>query len=324
MRQPLDQQQLITNHYIILNISNQQPTQKDITSFFKNLQDNICQSLEDIDGKGRFREDLWHRPGGGGGRTRIIEGQFIEKGGVNFSAVHGNLPEKISNALGLPPSSFYATGVSIVLHPVSPMMPIIHKNVRYFETGSGHWWFGGGIDLTPHYVNQEDAVFFHQYLKKTCDKHHPDYYPAFKKWADDYFYIKHRDETRGVGGIFFDRLSQEEGFNKTQRFEFVKDVGEAFIPIYTQLAKRCSPLPYSEKQKNWQMLRRGRYVEFNLVWDRGTKFGLDTNGRTESILMSMPPMAKWVYNFQVEPGSKEETTLNLLRKGVDWVGLPFS
>ena len=289
-----------------------------ITDFFKNLQDDICQQLEAIDGQGKFQQDLWERPGGGGGRTRVIEGQLIEKGGVNFSAVFGDMPEKISRALQLPSTTFYATGVSIVLHPISPMMPIIHKNVRYFETGSGHWWFGGGIDLTPHYINKEDAAFFHQYLKKVCDKHDSSYYPNFKRWADEYFYIKHRKETRGIGGIFFDRLSETANFDKSQRFAFVQDVGRAFCPIYAHLAKSNRALSYGQREKDWQMLRRGRYVEFNLVWDKGTKFGLDTDGRIESILMSMPPMAKWVYDFQVEKASKEEKTLKLLKKGIDW------
>jgi len=302
-------------------------TKETITIFFQGLQDDICRQLEVADGKGTFKEDLWKREGGGGGRSRVIEGALIEKGGVNFSAVEGKLPEKISSALQLPASQFFATGVSIVLHPVSPKVPIIHMNVRYFETESQSnanekvWWFGGGIDLTPHYVIEKDATFFHQSLKQVCDKHHPGYYPKFKQWADDYFYIKHRQETRGIGGIFFDRLSGKEGFTKAQRFRFVQEVGEAFCPIYLELVKRNRNSTYSPKEQVWQYVRRGRYVEFNLVWDRGTKFGLDTNGRTESILMSMPPRANWVYNHQVEKGSAEEKTLEYLRKGVDWAGL---
>ena len=293
-----------------------------ITTFFKNLQDDICQQLEQMDGMGRFKEDQWTRPGGGGGRSRVIEGQVIEKGGVNFSAVDGDLPEKISQALGLPASKFFATGVSIVLHPINPMVPIIHMNVRYFETVAEEgstWWFGGGIDLTPHYIFKEDAEFFHHSLKEVCDAHHTAYHPKFKQWADDYFYIKHRKETRGIGGIFFDRLGEEQGISKEDRFKFVQAVGNSFCPIYLQLVANNQTKPYTVQHQEWQFMRRGRYVEFNLVWDRGTKFGLDTDGRTESILMSMPPRANWVYNHQVEEGSAEAETQSLLRKGIDWV-----
>lgn len=295
-----------------------------ISQWFMGLQDRICQALEALDGKGRFREDEWERPGGGGGRSRVIEGKLIEKGGVNFSAVHGELPQRICQALGLPPSDFFATGVSIVLHPCSPMVPIIHMNVRYFETltqagSQGTWWFGGGIDLTPHYVVEADAQYFHRELQRVCKRHHPDFYRRFKDWADDYFFLKHRNETRGIGGIFFDRLDASCGLAKTQLFAFVQDVGEAFAPIYSELASRNRDLPYGEAEKRWQLLRRGRYVEFNLLWDKGTRFGLDTGGRTESILMSMPPMAAWQYDFTPEPGSREARTQEWLRKGVRWV-----
>jgi coproporphyrinogen III oxidase len=289
-----------------------------IAAYFQSLQDQICKALEEADGAGRFHQDLWQREAGGGGRTRIIQGKHIEKGGVNWSNVHGPMPEKIASALKLDGGEFFASGVSIVLHPQSPKVPIIHMNVRYFEMSNGIWWFGGGIDLTPHYIVEEDAKYFHHALKKVCDKHHSDYYPTFKKWADDYFFIKHRDETRGIGGIFFDRLSQNEDFSKEQRFEFVKDVGELFAPLYVHLLQKNKDLPFTEREKNWQLVRRGRYVEFNLVWDKGTKFGLDTNGRTESILMSLPPEVNWVYSHQVEEGSEEEKTQALLKKGVDW------
>ena len=291
---------------------------EEIIEYFKSLQDSICNSLQEADGGGEFKEDVWDRPGGGGGRSRVIEGKVIEKGGVNFSAVHGKMPEKISQKLGLNAGEFLATGVSIVLHPHNPKMPIIHMNVRYFEMSNGTWWFGGGIDLTPHYIVEEEARFFHLQLKQVCDKHHADYYPKFKRWADDYFYLKHRKETRGVGGIFFDRLSEQDGFTKEQRFDFVKDVGGAFAPIYTQFMLSNKDLSFTEDEKRWQMLRRGRYVEFNLVWDKGTKFGLDTDGRTESILMSMPPVANWVYNYEAATGSEEAKTLSLLKKDIDW------
>jgi len=289
-----------------------------IVTYFQSLQDNICASLEAADGSGKFIEDKWDRPGGGGGRARVIHGQTLEKGGVNFSAVHGELPANIIAKLGVETGNFFASGVSIVQHPVSPMVPIIHMNVRYFEMDNGTWWFGGGIDLTPHYVNEEDAKFFHQTLKDVCDKHDVEYHPKFKKWADDYFYLKHRKETRGIGGIFFDRLGGQDGHTRESRFAFVKDVGEAFAPIYTHLIAKNKDTAYGENEQKWQALRRGRYVEFNLVWDKGTKFGLDTNGRTESILMSMPPMANWVYNHQVEEGSAEAQTLEFLKKGIAW------
>ncbi|MEM8524277.1 MAG: oxygen-dependent coproporphyrinogen oxidase [Bacteroidota bacterium] len=294
-------------------------TKEQVSTYFQSLQDDICRALESLDGAGKFQEDAWQRPGGGGGRSRVIEGQLIEKGGVNFSAVHGTMPEKIAKGLQMDGGEFFATGVSIVLHPKSPMIPIIHMNVRYFEANQKQWWFGGGIDLTPHYVVKEDAQYFHQQLKNVCDQHHVDYYPKFKEWADDYFYVHHRKETRGIGGIFFDRLSSQDGFTRAKRFDFVKDVGEAFAPIYTHLASKSKSLPYGEQERTWQRLRRGRYVEFNLVWDRGTKFGLETDGRTESILMSLPPQANWVYDYQAEAGSREAETLEWLRKGVDWV-----
>ncbi len=301
-------------------LSEQTTTKEEITGWLRGLQDRICAALEDTDGKARFKEDLWERPGGGGGRTRIIgQGNILEKGGVGFSAVYGETPEKILHALKLDQAHFYATGVSIVLHPVNPMVPIIHMNVRYFEMSNGVSWFGGGIDLTPHYVDEEDARYFHTRLKEVCDRHNAGYHPEFKKWADDYFYISHRKETRGIGGIFFDRLSATEAFTKTDRFRFVQSVGDLFAPLYTYFMRKNAQLPYNDRQKEWQMVRRGRYVEFNLVYDKGTKFGLDTDGRAESILMSLPPQAQWHYNYQVTPGSQEEKTQQLLKKGINWV-----
>lgn len=295
-------------------------TKENVSGWFMGLQDRICSALEDADGKARFIEDKWTREEGGGGRTRIIgHGDVLEKGGVAFSAVHGSTPDNILKALGLGKSDFYATGVSIVLHPKNPMVPIIHMNVRYFEMTDGTCWFGGGIDLTPHYISEDDARFFHGELKKTCDRFHPSYYPVFKKWADDYFFIKHRNETRGIGGIFFDRLTSDKEFTIDDRFEFVKAVGDTFAPTYVQLIHRNRHLPYGENEKQWQLLRRGRYVEFNLVYDKGTKFGLDTGGRVESILMSLPETAGWFYNFQPPVNSREAHTLSLLAKGIDWV-----
>ncbi len=302
-------------------LAEQTINKENVSTFFADLQDRICQALETADGVGRFREDTWERPGGGGGRSRTItNGAVIEKGGVGYSVVHGEATEATLRALNLTePAQFYATGVSIVIHPRNPMVPIIHMNVRYFEMSTGHNWFGGGIDLTPHYVVEEDAHWFHQYLKTVCDRHDPTYYTTFKPWADDYFFIPHRQETRGVGGIFFDYLKPSSSAHKAALFAFVQDVGNAFAPIYTHFMHKNQELPFKDREKNWQLLRRGRYVEFNLVWDRGTKFGLETNGRTESILMSMPPQANWTYDYQPEQGSPEAKTLSLLRKGVDWL-----
>lgn len=316
------------------------PTKEQITDWFKSLQDGICISLEKADGKAKFEENNWIREEGGGGRTRILQnGNIIEKGGVNFSAVYGKLPEQLfSNTLqtrvssnselqtpySLPPTpDFYATGVSIVIHPLSPMVPVIHMNVRYFEMSTGEWWFGGGIDLTPHYIDETDAAFFHASLKQACDKHNADYYSEFKKWADDYFFITHRKETRGIGGIFFDKLTQSETGtpSKGQLFAFVQEIGNLFAPVYTSLIRKNKDKPFTEENKQWQLLRRGRYVEFNLVYDKGTKFGLETNGRVESILMSLPQTAGWLYNHTPPPNSPEEKTLSLLKKGIDWISI---
>lgn len=294
-----------------------------IAGAFTTLQEDICRQLEDTDGMGRFEKDEWQRPGGGGGVSRVIRnGAIIEKGGVNFSAVWGKTPEPVLQSMKIVspnPPDFFATGVSIVIHPISPRVPIIHMNVRYFEMSNGRWWFGGGIDLTPHYVVEEDARYFHRELKKVCDAHDAGYYREFTKWADEYFYLRHRNETRGVGGIFFDHLDENEGTSKEQRLAFVLAVGNAFAPIYTTLMKKNAEIPFGDREKSWQLLRRGRYVEFNLVWDRGTRFGLDTDGRTESILMSLPPQANWEYNHIPAEGSEEKRTLSYLKKGVDWI-----
>lgn len=240
-------------------------TKEHIADWFQGLQDRICQSLEAADGVGRFHEDHWERPGGGGGRSRTMaNGTVIEKGGVGFSVVHGEATEGTLRQLGLtgrepgPLPTFFATGVSIVLHPHNPMVPIIHMNVRYFEMSTGHNWFGGGIDLTPHYVVDDDARWFHSQLKAVCDAHNPEYYPKFKPWADDYFYIKHRKETRGIGGIFFDNLRPESDLHKQELFAFVQSVGESFAPIYTHFMHQNRDLPFGEREKQWQLLRRGR------------------------------------------------------------------
>ena len=292
-----------------------------IELFFQQLQDRICSGLEKADGKAKFIEDNWERPEGGGGRTRVIQnGAVIEKGGVNYSSVFGNCPDFLKEEAGIDKSEtvqFHATGLSLVIHPNHPFVPIIHMNVRYFEAGK-MWWFGGGIDLTPHYVNEDEARFFHSRLKNVCDLYNLSYYKEFKKWADEYFYIKHRNETRGIGGIFFDRLSANNEFTKEQRFEFIKAVGNSFLDTYLPLIENNRNKPFSEKNRNWQLLRRGRYVEFNLVYDRGTKFGLVTNGRTESILMSLPPLAAWNYAPITEGNSLENNTLQYLNSINTW------
>ncbi|MEJ5996075.1 oxygen-dependent coproporphyrinogen oxidase [Pedobacter sp. Du54] len=293
----------------------------EVAAAYQHIQDQICEGLAQADGKSKFEEELWQRDGGGGGRTRVIQhGHVIEKGGVNFSAVHGKLPEAVKKAFKVESDKFFATGVSIVMHPENPFVPIIHMNIRYFEMDEQTRWFGGGIDLTPHYVIPTDARFFHYRLKQTCDEFDPSFYPKFKATADDYFFIKHREETRGVGGIFYDRLKPENtslDFNQILNFSLA--VGNTFLPVYTELIDRNRDQSFTEQQKEWQYLRRSRYAEFNLVYDAGTKFGLETNGRIESILMSLPPTAKWNYNPQILVDSEEEQTQNFLKKGIDWV-----
>jgi coproporphyrinogen III oxidase len=291
---------------------------ENIAHEFRLLQASICEQLEKTDGKAGFGKDEWMRPDGGGGITRILEsGNLIEKGGVNFSEVWGKTPEKIKQGFSYDADHFYATGVSIVLHPVNPHVPIIHMNIRYFELNDDTWWYGGGIDLTPHYVDVAEARKFHGHLRKICDSYNPDYYGRFKAWADDYFYIKHRKETRGVGGIFFDRLTGKE--QKDLLFDFVMDVGRGFVPLYSSIVEPKRNLAFDDIQKIWQMIRRGRYVEFNLVLDRGTKFGLESDGRIESILMSMPPLAAWQYDFTPEENSPEWQTQRHLKKHLDWI-----
>ncbi|MHA7129344.1 oxygen-dependent coproporphyrinogen oxidase [Algoriphagus namhaensis] len=295
-------------------------SKEEIAEIYRGVQDHICAELTRHDGEGHFSEDQWDRPEGGGGRTRIFtQGKIIEKGGVAFSAVHGKTPEKILKKLKLQEADFFATGVSIVLHPKNPHVPIIHMNIRYFEMDNGTFWFGGGIDLTPHYVIPAEARHFHTEVKKVCDQYETGAYDKFKKWADDYFFIKHRNETRGIGGIFYDHLkpTTDEDFTKT--LDFSVAIGHLFPDIYGYFMQKNHSKPFTSTEQAWQNLRRGRYVEFNLVWDAGTKFGLDTNGRTESILMSMPPHAGWEYMHTPAEGSAEAKTLAWLKKDIDWV-----
>ncbi len=293
----------------------------DITTWLQDFQTRLCAQLEAADGSPvRFGQDDWQRPGGGGGHSRVLEGgAILEKGGVGFSAVEGEMSAAAARQLHMPDPHFFATGVSVVLHPRSPRVPIIHMNVRYFEAGNGEAWFGGGIDLTPIYVDEAQARRFHQRLRAACDAHNPAYYPKFTRWADDYFYLPHRQETRGVGGIFFDRLTVGPNGSIEELFAFVQAVAEVFGPFFTELMRENYALPFGAREEAWQTLRRNRYAEFNLAFDRGTRFGLETGGRTESILMSLPPRCGWSYNpAPPEPGSPEATTLGWLRKGVEW------
>ncbi len=290
-------------------------TRDEIAEWFNGLQDRICAEVSKTDGGASFTSEMWERPGGGGGDTRVIQqGNIISKGGVNFSAVHGELPDNIKSALNVQSNAFFATGVSIVMHPDNPFLPIIHMNVRYFEMNDNVWWFGGGIDLTPHYVDDAQTQWFHAQLKAACDAHDMTYHPRFAKWANAYFYIKHRKESRGVSGIFFDRLNQQtEGKPKEELFAFVQQIGDAFAPIYTHLMRINADTPFNDLNKAWQMHRRSRYVEFNLVLDKGTKFGLDTDGRIDSILMSLPPETGWKYNQQWPADGEEMRTQHILQ-----------
>ena len=284
--------------------------------FFRQLQLEICSALEALDGSAAFAEDAWERDGGGGGRTRVMTGGAVfEKAGVNWSSVMGVLPEDFAGHLPAGGREFRATGVSLVLHPKSPMVPTTHANFRYLEKGDKAW-FGGGADLTPYYLVRDDAVHFHRTLRDACDAHRPiGDYPRFKKWCDEYFYLPHRKETRGIGGIFFDYL---EG-DMSAVLSFVKDIGRRFVDAYAPIVTRRRREPWGDAERRWQLLRRGRYVEFNLLYDRGTVFGLTTDGRTESILMSLPPEVQWAYNHQPELGSREAKLVAALGPN-DWLG----
>lgn len=294
-------------------------------AYIQNLQNQITSKLEDVDGLAKFREDNWTRPEGGGGRTRVIEnGNVFEKGGVNISAVHGKLPESMQKMFGVGEVDFFACGLSLVIHPKSPMVPTVHANWRYFEMYDANGsvidsWFGGGQDLTPYYVFEEDAIHFHQVCKNACDKHDPEYYPKYKKQCDAYFWNAHRNEARGVGGLFFDYLKATETRSMHNWYDFVTEVGNSFLESYVPIVQRRKDLPYDAAHRTWQEIRRGRYVEFNLVHDKGTLFGLKTNGRIESILMSLPPHVQWVYDHHPEPGSPEQKLLNILSEPKDWI-----
>ncbi len=303
------------------------PIKNRFADYITSLQNKICSTLEEYDREASFQEDQWERDGGGGGITRIIEdGDLFEKGGVNISTVHGTLPDPIKKKFGVEAQYFYAAGLSLVLHPYSPMIPTIHANFRYFELYEDEVggprkdaWFGGGIDLTPYYLWEEDVRHFHEVLKNACDPHGEDLYPRFKEACDEYFYLDHRDEARGVGGIFFDYLRANEERTLEDWFAFTTDAGDVFLDTYVPIIERRRDEPYGDSHRYFQEVRRGRYVEFNLVYDRGTLFGLKTGGRTESILMSMPPRVRWDYNYQIQENSPEEEMLEVLKNPRDWV-----
>lgn len=301
-------------------------SQKDrFYDYIQKLQDQICSALETADGQAQFQEDHWNRKGGGGGRTRVIEnGAVFEKGGVNISAVHGELPDSMKAYFKVEEGSFFACGLSLVIHPKNPMVPTVHANWRYFELykddGSlAEAWFGGGQDLTPYYLFEEDATHFHRTCKMACDQHNASFYSKYKEACDRYFWNAHRDEARGVGGLFFDYLKQTDEQSLEQWYDFVTEVGNSFITAYVPVVEKRKNLSYTDEQREWQEIRRGRYVEFNLVHDKGTLFGLRTNGRIESILMSLPPHVQWQYNHSPEAGSEEDNLLQILKEPREWV-----
>ena len=293
--------------------------------YIQKLQNQITHALEYVDGKAKFKEDVWEHPEGGGGQSRIIEnGTIIEKGGVNISAIHGPLPESMEDYFNVNNVDFFACGLSLVIHPKNPMAPTVHANWRYFEMYDKagillDQWFGGGQDLTPFYLFEEDAVHFHQQCKKACDTYHTDFYKDYKTRCDRYFYNEHRDEARGIGGLFFDYLKADKNFSIQDRYDFVTEVGNVFLDTYLPILNKRKDLSFNESQRNWQEIRRGRYVEFNLIHDKGTLFGLKTKGRIESILMSLPPHVQWRYNYEPEEGSEEAKLMSVLKSPKEWV-----
>jgi coproporphyrinogen III oxidase len=296
---------------------------EEVKAYMMCLQDDICKQLEDEDGSSKFQEDVWQHKSGGGGRTRVIKnGALIEKGGVNFSHVTDfNLPDAILNQKPeLNGYTFQAMGVSLVIHSHNPFVPTSHANVRLFyaekEDKEPIWWFGGGYDLTPYYPFEEDCIFWHQIAKKSCQDFDDDTYDKYKKWCDEYFFLPHRNETRGIGGLFFDYIKHWD-FDKC--FSFIKSVGDSYIKAYRPILEKRKSIDFTQKHKDFQLLHRGRYAEYNLIYDRGTHFGLQSGGRTESILMSLPPVVRWDYDFKPEIGSEEEKLYLHYLKPRSWV-----
>ncbi len=294
------------------------PLRDRMVTYVYDLQNRICAALEKLDGAARFKEDTWERPGGGGGHTRVIEGgAVLEKGGVNVSVVHGEMPQKLAERMNVAGASFFATGISLVIHPRSPRVPTVHANFRYFEQDNGDAWFGGGADLTPYIADPADGEHFHRTIRAACDPFGEELYPKFKQWCDEYFHIRHRAEARGVGGVFYDYLRGTP--DEMERwFAFQQSVGDSFVEAYVPVAERHRDEPFTEREKKFQLLRRGRYVEFNLVYDRGTLFGLETNGRTESILMSLPAEVNFDYCANMETTESERTLMSWLRSPRQW------
>lgn len=299
------------------------PDKAAVKAYLLDLQDRICNALAAEDGNAQFMEDSWTRTEGGGGRSRVLtNGAVIEKGGVNFSHVHGTQMPASATAHRpeLAGRAFEAMGVSLVIHPHNPYVPTSHANVRFFiaekEGAAPVWWFGGGYDLTPYYGNESDVIHWHQTAKNACDSLGDHLYPRFKKWCDDYFYLKHRDEARGVGGLFFDDYNAE---SFAHSFALMQAVGDSYVPAYQPIVNARKATPFTERERDFQLYRRGRYVEFNLVYDRGTLFGLQTGGRTESILMSLPPLVRWEYNWQPEAGSAEAELYEKFLPQRDWL-----
>ncbi|KAJ2895675.1 coproporphyrinogen III oxidase [Zalerion maritima] len=315
-------------------VTPQSPMRLRMEKFIKEQQMEIVKALQEVDGS-KFRKDEWQREEGGGGITCVLQdGKVFEKAGVGVSVVYGTLPKPAIAKMRVNHKNldadadnlqFFAAGLSMVLHPHNPMAPTVHLNYRYFETNddkgnSNAWWFGGGCDLTPCYLFDEDAIHFHKTIKEACDKHDRAYYPRFKQWCDEYFSNKHRGESRGVGGIFFDDLDEMEGKDKENMFAFIQDCLTAFIPSYIPIINKRKGMEYTEAEKEWQQIRRGRYVEFNLVHDRGTAFGLNTPGsRVESILMSLPLTASWKYMHEPEPKTREARLVEVLKNPQEWV-----
>ncbi len=297
---------------------------KQVKEYLQSLQSRIVAELEQLDGKAKFRRDPWDRPGGGGGLSCVLSGgDVFEQAGVGFSHVFGDRmpPSATKTRPELAGSGFQAVGVSLVIHPRNPYVPTTHANYRYFSAASDDasaWWFGGGFDLTPYYPFEEDVIGWHQVAKDACSPFGDDLYPRYKKWCDDYFFLKHRNETRGVGGLFFDDLN-EFGFDKS--FEFLQSAGDSFLEAYRPIVRKRKDHPYGERQREFQLYRRGRYVEFNLIYDRGTLFGLQSGGRTESILMSLPPRVRWEYDWRPEPGSAEAKLYSDYLRPRDWLGI---
>lgn len=293
------------------------PSRADIEAGYREIQDTLCSAFEDIDGESRFGVDQWSREGGGGGLTRILAGNgHLEKVAVNFSAVEGETPPGLSEGLARNSNRFYATGISVIVHPRNPHAPTFHANLRYFETDGGDRWFGGGADLTPYYLYADDARHFHQTLRDVCSRHSVADHASWKRACDEYFYLPHREEARGIGGIFFDHL--QESLDEVWAFQ--ADLGKALLDAYLPILRRRVDAEYGSAEQSWHEIRRARYAEFNLVWDRGTRFGLETGGRVESILASLPPRARWEYGRRPERGTAEAELLDLLEgEPRDWV-----